>query len=118
MSNFDLDDETGNEFFEDGIIAAQRKADLIRQRADGAQVEIELTEDTPFRRYVDACRAEGVEALRCLAEIDPQDAVVIAKLQAKVQAYLTVRAWALGQIERSIVADRAIREDSSDHQDD
>lgn len=112
MSILDADDEDG--VFGVGISELERRSSLERIRADGVAVEIELTEDTAFSRYVRLCRKEAIAAMNRMAvDVDPNDASSVLECQQIIKAYLHVRSFALGAIEKSIDADQRIQEDAS-----
>lgn len=107
--SIDLEDDD-ERLFGGGVAEIEARADLMRARALGAQVEVELTEDTPFARYVAACRRAAIEAMASLATIDPHDAVAIVALQQELQSYLRVRNWSRGQIEQAMMANDILQE--------
>lgn len=80
-------------------------------RADGANVRIDVIENTSLRRYVNSRRDEAITALENLAEVDPNDVMAVAKLQHVVSEYLNVRAWILGEIEGSVRAHEKLQQD-------
>ncbi len=106
----DLDDGV----FGVGIREIERRADLERIRAQGARVEVELTEDTPFRRYVEFRRSEATAALARLSVTDATDAIAVLREQHIIAEYLRVREWSRVQIEASIEADHSLQEDHRD----
>ena len=104
-------DENEDEFFDEGIALLEARRSLERIRADGARVEVDATEDTSLRRYVNSRRAEAMIAMEGLVVVEPEDALSVAKLQHIVSEYLNVRAWIRGEIEQSRQADEAIQRD-------
>tara|TARA_R110000868_G_scaffold57824_1_gene178425 strand:- start:1060 stop:1401 length:342 start_codon:yes stop_codon:yes gene_type:complete len=99
-----------DDVFDHGVGELERRADLERTRAQGVRVEVELTEDTPFRRYVLARRAGAIEAMARITVADPADQVAVLREQHIIQEYLRVRNWARSEIEASIEADTHLQE--------
>mgnify|MGYP003385936207 CR=1 FL=1 len=100
-----------DDVFDAGVGELERRSDLERIRAQGARVEVELTEDTPFRRYVTARRTEAVEAMMRITMADPNDPIAVLREQHIIKEYLRVRNWARAEIEASIEADAMLQED-------
>jgi hypothetical protein len=109
--------EEEEEFYSDAITRMEERADYERTRAEGVQVEIDLTENTTFARYVQSQRNLAIGALTRLMAIEPTDPIAILREQNIISSYLHVRAWAMGAIESSEVADQMIQEASRDYQD-
>lgn len=99
------DDDGEDELYSAGLTELQRKSSLVRLRENGVAVEIELSEHTPFKRYVDSRRAAAIDALDRLAtKVAPEDAVEVLRQQMTIRAYLDVREWARAEIEASVDA--------------
>lgn len=101
----------GDEIFEDSISAMERSRLLQKAGQDAADIINDVEADGPLSQYVKARRLEAAEALRVLAEIDPESAVQIATAQASVREYLRVCEWVHQRLEAADEAEREIKEE-------
>lgn len=117
----DIDDDETDGFLDAGLSDLERRHDLQRKVAFGARVEVELTEDSTLRRYMDNRRVRAMEAISRLVATDARDAIAIAREQAIIAEFLTVRDWVRNTIDIANDADETIqreyRGESSDNDD-
>jgi predicted site-specific integrase-resolvase len=103
-----------DEFFEDGISAAEQKHDLERQAREGADIKNEVDAGGPLGWYMRERRREALVALNMLTDVDPKDVVEIARQQAMVREYLNVRTWVREKYATGEHAKTILREEFAD----
>ncbi len=103
-----------DEFFEDGISAAEQKHALERQAREGTDIKNEVDAGGPLGWYMRERRREALVALDMLTEVDPKDVVGIARQQATVREYLNVRTWVREKYATGEHAKVILREDFAD----
>lgn len=103
-----------DEFFEDGISAAEQKHDLERQAREGTDIKNDVDAGGPLGWYMRERRREALVALYMLTDVDPKDVVEIARQQAMVREYLNVRTWVREKYATGEHAKTILREEFAD----
>lgn len=98
-SPFDPQEDEPDDMYADGSIEDQYRADLAALEAietknrRAALVIIDIQDKGPLYGYLRDRRIEAVNAMMDLLDVDPRDAVEIAKLQAIVENWTNATDW-------------------------
>jgi len=95
-------------FVNEQLDAYLRKTELERAGYRSAEVEYELVEGGPLKRYLEFRRGKAAAALFELIDADPNDGVTIAQLQAVVRGFRDCAEWVAGEIEAGKQAEDTI----------
>lgn len=107
------------QLFEDGLSDIERKAQLLRAQREADDVEADLTNNGPFRKYIDARRQIALGALQALVSAKPDDIVSIASAQAEIREYLRCCEWTTSVFNQAAQAEQTINEEfGSEHGED
>ncbi len=117
------EDFSVDEFFGDELSEIERHHLLQRTVREGVDLQQELAKGGPFANYIKARRSAAAAALRALLDVEPTDAINIAKAQIIVREYLVAAEWIAGTLSDAEQARTTIKEDfttttDDDNQDD
>ncbi len=82
------------------------EADARRKARRADQMVIDWQNRGPLHQYVMERQREAVGTVLELVKIDPNDAANIAKLQARLEAFIDVRSWVDGVAAAGDAADK------------
>ena len=107
------------QLFDDGLSDIERKAQLLRAQREADDVEADLTNNGPFRKYIDARRQIALSAMQSLVSAKPDDIVSIASAQAEIREYLRCCEWTASVFNQATQAEATIQEEfGSEHDED
>lgn len=99
------------ELFDNGLSDIERKAQLHRAQREGDDIESDLVNHGPLRKYVDARRELALGALQSLVSAKPDDLVTIVSAQAEVREYLRCCQYITSVCNQAEMAQQTIQEE-------
>lgn len=99
------------QLFDDGLTDIERKASLLRSQREADDIEADLSNQGPLRKYVDARRNIALGALQSLVVAKPDDIVAIATAQAEIREYLRCCEWITSVCNQAVMAEQTINEE-------